>query len=784
MQKKLKLEIPILLPDIDHHDDQCVERLQNQLKDHKGVEHAHVDQSNHETVLCLHFDPNLITLEQVNRFAKQAGADLTAQFKHETLRITNMDCADCASSIEHILGRLQGVISVSVNYAAEKMRVEYDVTVILHDAIVRRIHAIGYRVEDEKKEETWLDRHWGLLLAMCSGIFLGTGFIGEAWLSLPRTAAVMLYVLAYLTGGYDAARHGIHAALKLRFDIDVLMVVAAIGAAVLGDWPEGALLLFLFSLGHALEHYAMDRARRAIASLGQVTPKMARRRRDGSETEVPVEELERGDLVVVRTGERIPVDGRVIDGNSAVDESPITGESIPVEKTAGNDVFAGSLNGDGSLEVEVSRLARDTTLARVVQMVEEAQTQKSPTQRFTEKFESIFVPVILVGVVIVIIIPPIWGWLTWSDSFLRSMTILVAASPCALAIATPAAILAGIAQAARNGVLIKGGVHLEMLGRLKAMAFDKTGTITRGEPEITDIVPYSITSQDELLRTVAAVESRSSHPLARAVVRSASDAGLDLPEANNVNSIVGQGVEAILNGKRVQIGNLDLFAHADGSSLPQDIVNQVKQLQEEGKTTMVVTQNDRPLGVIALADRPREQAKRTLDQLGDMGLNQLIMLTGDNERVATAISREVGLTEYRASLLPDEKVAAVKDYLVRFGYVAMLGDGVNDAPALTASSVGIAMGTGGSDVALETADVALMADDLSKLPFAVGLGRQTRAIIRQNLVVSLGVIALLIPAALLGVAGIGVAIIFHEGSTLLVVANALRLLAYQPRIET
>lgn len=777
MQKKLKLDIPVLLPDIERDDDQCIARLQERLRERKGVEHVHVDRRNDEVAICLHFDPNLISLDQVRRLTEQAGADVTARFKHETVRITDMDCADCAGSIEHVLGRLPGVISLSVSYAAEKMRVEYDVTLISHDEIVARVHAMGYRIEEEKAE-SWLDRHWELLLAVSSGVFLVMGYVGETWLALPPTAAVALYALAYLTGGYDAARHGVHAALNLRFDIDVLMVVAAVGAAVLNNWAEGALLLFLFSLGHALEHYATGRARRAIAALGQVTPKTARRRRNGVETEVPVEQLERGDVVVVRTGERIPIDGQIVDGSSAVDESPITGESIPAEKTRGDDVFAGSLNGDGSLEVEVTRLARDTTLARVVQMVEEAQTQKSPTQQFTEKFERIFVPVVLAGVVAVIVLPPVSGWLTWSDSFLRAMTILVAASPCALAIATPAAILAGIAQAARNGVLIKGGVHLEMLGRLTAMAFDKTGTITRGEPEITDISPYADTSRDDLLRITAAVESRSSHPLAQTVVASASRAGLELPNVDDVNSITGRGVEAMLGGQHVQIGNLDLFAGEVGSSLPDDFVERVTRLQQDGKTTMVITRDGQPLGVIALADRPREQAKRTLQRLRGMGMNRLIMLTGDNERVAAAISREVGLTDYRASLLPEEKVSAVKEYLGQFGHVAMVGDGVNDAPALTTSSVGIAMGAGGTDVALETADVALMADDLSKLPFAVGLGRQTRAIIRQNLVVSLGVIASLIPVALFGLAGIGVAIIFHEGSTLLVVANALRLLRY------
>ncbi|NOZ04598.1 MAG: cadmium-translocating P-type ATPase [FCB group bacterium] len=409
-----------------------------------------------------------------------------------------------------------------------------------------------------EEPQSWFRQNWELVLALLSGVFLFVGFIGERFLDFPQWLAISLYVSAYLTGGYDATLHGLKAVRHLRFDIDFLMVVAAIGAAVLGEWAEGALLLFLFSIGHSMEHYAMGRARKAIRSLGKITPKTAKVRRDGQVLEVSVKELIRGDLVIVRPGERIPIDGEVIEGQSMVDQSPITGESIPVEKSANDPVFAGTVNGDGALEIKVTKLAGDTTLARVIQMVEEAQTQKSRTQQLTDRFERFFVPAVLVSVVLVIIIPPLTGLLDFGDAFLRAMTMLVAASPCALAIATPAAILAGIAQSARNGVLVKGGIHLENLGRLDAIAFDKTGTITSGKPEVTDIVPLNGTDETELIRIAAAMESLSGHPLAKAVVSLARKRNISFPEIENLQSLTGRGIVGLLNGEKVKVGNLKL----------------------------------------------------------------------------------------------------------------------------------------------------------------------------------------------------------------------------------
>ena len=780
-EEKLSLELNLVLPEKNGQCPRCAERLGEALSGQRGIEKAHLRQEGERTLLCLHYDPNLASLKTVKKLAEEAGSLISERYRHETLRVRGMDCTDCAKSLEHILSRHPGVIDVSASYAAERMRVEYDSAEISHKEIVRRVEWMGYKVEEGKKEGRFQSNR-ELVFALLAGLFLAAGFLAERSAAFSTQTVTGIYLLSYLAGGYDATRHAVKAAVHARFDIDFLMVVAALGAALVGQEAEGALLLFLFSLGHSLEHFAMDRARKAIEALGEISPKTARVVREGREMELSADELERGDVVIVRPGERIPIDGLVLMGISSVDQSPITGESLPQDKSPGDPVYAGTVNGEGSLEIEVTKLSRDSTLARVVQMVEDAQVQKSPTQRFTERIERTFVPLVLAGVVLLIVVPPVAGLLPLEVAFIRAMTILVAASPCALAISTPSAVLSGIAQAARHGVLIKGGVHLENLGSVKAIAFDKTGTLTLGRPEVTDAIPAGGTDEDDLLKIAGAAESRSGHPLAEAVLRAARNRGLDLPAAGDLQSIPGMGVKADLGGEEVLIGNLKLFEgdEADTDPLFEAILSEAENLEEQGKTTMVVRKSGRFLGVIGFSDRPRPEAASALKRLKDLGIESLVMITGDNERVASAVAAEVGVTEQISSLLPEEKVSAVEDLLRKYSSVAMVGDGVNDAPALVQATVGIAMGAGGTDVALETADVALMSDDLSRLPFAVALSRKSRKIIRQNLAIALGVIALLIPLALSGLAGIGLAIVLHEGSTLLVVANALRLLRFRP----
>lgn len=791
MIQKLQLEIPLLLPEIADEQDGCVARLQENLLAHRGVSQAHVFRENGVACLCLHFDPGIVSLAKVRRTAEQVGAELTDRYRHESLSIKGMDCADCALVVEHSLARLDGVLNARVNYAAGRLWIEYNTTLVRRRTILGRIEQLGYRVVDAK-QETWWRRNWEPVLIGLAGLFLLIAWVGETFLHLPQPVAVGFYVLAYVAAGYDVARHALPALFRLRLDTDVLMILAALGAAILGEWAEGAFLLFLFGLGHAGEHYAMNRARHAIQSLADLAPKSARVWRDGQEMEVPVTDLHLGDIVMVRDGERIPADGRLVQGQSAVDQSPITGESMPVDKGPGDEVFAGTINGDSSLELEVTRRAEDTTLSRVIQMVAEAQSQKAPTQRFTERFSRLFVPAVLMSSVLVIVLPPLLGLTGWRDSFFRGMVLLVAASPCALVVGTPASILAGIAQAARNGVLIKGGFHLENLGALDALAFDKTGTLTRGQPEVTDVIVTpgqaslatdGLWSPEDVLSLAAAVESRSSHPLAQAMVGAARARGLALPDTGDLDAVGGRGVRSSIEGRTILIGNLGLF-DSEGISVPDQIQATVASLEREGKTAVLVfgpapDASQGFLGVVALADAPRQTARTALRDLGRLGIRKTVMLTGDNQRVAAAVARQVGLTDYRANLLPGQKVEAIKALTAEYGRVAMVGDGVNDAPALAQATVGIAMGGAGTDVALETADVALMADDLSKLPFAIGLGRATRRIIYQNLAIALGVILVLMTTSVTGLLGLSQAVILHEGSTLLVVANALRLLRFK-----
>ncbi len=775
-EKTLELEIQMLLPGVEDERDGCVERLEAALRQRKGILHSHIELDKDPAQLCLHYDPAVVSIDDVRRMAEREGAGILNRYHHERLTVEGMDCSDCALVLEHSIERMDGVLDANVSYAAQTMFVEFDARRVSRRAIERRVAQLGYRVPAEGVR-SWYQENRELIFSLAGGALLLLGWVGERFLGWPSLAATALFLAAYVIAGFDITRHALHALRERHFDTDLLMVLAAIGAAILGEFAEGALLLFLFSLGHALEERALDRARNAIRALADLAPKTALVRRDGRELEVPVDDLQIGEEVIVRPGVRIPVDGEVLAGRSAVDQSPVTGESTPVDKGPGDEVFAGTVNGQGTLEVRVTKLARDSTLARVMEMVERAQAQKSPTQLSMEKFTRVFVPVVLVSDALLIVVPPLFG-VPFADSFLRAMTLLVAASPCALALSTPSAILTGVAQAARNGVLVKGGVHLENLGRLRAIAFDKTGTITVGKPVLTDVVALEEGEEDQVLALAAALESRSAHPLAQAVTRAARQRSLELGEVEDLQEMTGRGLVGRLQGALAMIGNTRLMEEKH-IELPPALQENIKRLEGQGKTVMVVALDGEPRGLVAVADVVRPEAHTALLALRRIGVKETVMLTGDNARVAAHIARQVGLSDFRADLMPEDKLKAIRELEETHGVVAMVGDGVNDAPALANATVGIAMGGAGTDVALETADVALMADDLSKLPFAVGLGRATRAVIRQNLIISLGVVAVLIVLAVSGLASIGVAILFHEGSSIVVVMNALRLLGFR-----
>nr|WP_321230140.1 heavy metal translocating P-type ATPase [uncultured Psychroserpens sp.] len=633
-----------------------------------------------------------------------------------------------------------------------------------------------------------------LYFAILCGVFLIVGFLIEKLTDLPHWVPLSSYIVSYFFGGYFITIEASQKIIKGGFDIDFLMIAAAAGAAYIGSWVEGALLLFLFSLGHALEHYAMGKAKKSIEALGNLSPKTALVKKDGKLEEVPIEDLKLNDIIVVKPNTKIAADGVIISGSSSINQAPITGESIPVDKTFIEDysnlptfvdidkkhvVFSGTINGDASLEVLVLKLTKDSTVSRLVKMVSEVETQKSPTQRLTKKFEKWYVPIVIIVVFLLC-----FAYLvideTFSESLYRAITVLVAASPCALAISTPSAVLSGIARAAQKGVLIKGGRALEDLGEITTIAFDKTGTLTEGKPKLTNLIPLHDFDENVLAQLVLEVESLSNHPLAKAI---ANDLKVKYNmesqnKASNVNAIQGKGIQATYNGNTVFIGNVKLM---EDSSIKVDpiISSKMDGLLENGHTVMLVAFKNEMIGLVSVMDVPRKTAASTLRRLKEIGVKHMVMLTGDHQNVGDAIAKQIGLTEAKGNLLPEDKVEAIKELIKRDKKIAMVGDGVNDAPAMALSTVSVAMGAAGSDVALETADVALMSDKIENLPFVIGLSRESKRIIKQNIFVSLGVVALLVPITILGLTNIGLAVAFHEGSTILVVLNALRLLRFK-----
>ena len=632
-----------------------------------------------------------------------------------------------------------------------------------------------------------------LYFAILSGVFFFTGLILELGFKLPEIA-LYSYIATYFFGGYYTTLEAIVKVRKGEFEIDFLTIVAAIGAAYIGSWEEGALLLFLFSIGHAMEKYAMNKAKKSIEALGNLSPKMALVKKGDKVEEVSVEKLQLNDIIVIRPNTKIAADGVIIKGSSSINQASITGESMPVDKFAVSDtnnlpefnaidklnvVFTGTLNGDNALEVKVLKLSKDSTISRLVKMVSEVETQKSPTQLLTKKFEKWFVPSVIILVVIL--------WFSYlitgedsTASIYRAISVLVAASPCALAISTPSAVLSGISRAAKGGVLIKGGRPLEDLGSLTTIAFDKTGTLTEGKPKLTNAIPLNGFDENEFLNLVLDVESLSNHPLAKAISKDIkSRYKIEAKnQASNMKEIQGKGIKATYNKEVVFVGNAKLMID-ENIAINKVISTQMNTLLQNGHTAMLVAFKNELIGLLSVMDTPRETAITTLKRLKEMGIKKMIMLTGDHQNVGDSIAKQIGLTEAKGNLLPEDKVTAIQELKEKYTKIAMVGDGVNDAPAMANSTVGIAMGAAGSDVALETADVALMSDKIENLPFVIALSRKSKRIIKQNLWISLGIVGLLIPSTLIGWASIGMAIAIHEGSTLIVVINALRLLRFK-----
>ncbi len=692
-----------------------------------------------------------------------------------TFKVEGMDCREEVALLERRFKNLAGLEAFSADLVGQRLHVKYDAAKLSASAIAAAVADAGMRAWLEHEEPigvgadgTW----WRGALVWLSGVAFGAGLLLQA-ADVASWIVRTVFVLAIAAGATLTARRAWTAARIRSLDINVLMMVAAAGAIALGQWSEAAAVVFLFAVAQALEVRTLERARRAIRALMDLTPTEALVRDGTAERRVDVDQVTPGAIIVVRPGEKIPLDGIVVAGDSAVNQAPVTGESLPADKRAGDEVFAGTINGRGALDVRVTHARRDTTLARIIHLVERAQAQRAPSQTFVERFAAIYTPAVLALAVFLAIVPPLQSG-AWHEWIYRALVLLVVSCPCALVISTPVSIVAALAGAARKGVLIKGGAYLERAGRVRCVAFDKTGTLTRGMPEVVDVLAIDGLPAPAVIALAAAVEQRSEHPIAKAIVRHAATNGIAAAPGEAVHALAGRGAEGSVDGSRIVLGNHRLFEER-GLCSPR-IHERLDAITARGCTAVLVARDEQAVGIISVADRPRPASRDVLDLLRRQGIESLVMLTGDNESTARAIASEIGVDEFRAELLPEDKVTAVDDLRRRYGLVAMVGDGVNDAPALASADVGIAMGAAGSDAALETADVALMADELLKIPYALRLSRATVRNIKANLAISLVLKAAFVVAAVAGVATLWMAVVADTGASVIVIANAMRLL--------
>ena len=757
------------------------------------------------------------------------------------LTVPEMDCPSCAGKVDNSLGRVDGVLETTLQPTTGTVTVTYDADRVREAAVVDAVTSAGYEVVETSGDggeaerangvdiappaevwtnpravKTWVGAVFVTLGLLFEFVLTGQNFAVASVLDYPLRLADVLFLGAVAAAGYPVVRGGYYSARNLSLDIDLLMGTAILAATAIGYFVEAATLAVLFSIAELLEDYAMDRARDSLRELMELSPDEATVRREGEEVTVPADDVAVGETVVVRPGEKIPLDGTVGDGESAVDESSITGESVPVDKEAGDEVYAGTVNEAGYLEVDVTSTAGDSTLSRIIEMVQGAQEKQTEKEQFVDRFAGYYTPVVVVLAVLTALVPPLlitdpvtadlagYGFTfaaDWGTWFVRGLTLLVIACPCAFVISTPVSVVSGVTSAAKNGVLVKGGNHLEAMGEVDAVALDKTGTLTSGELAVTDVLPADGTDERTLLRYAASLERRSEHPIAEAVLARAAEAGVDeFPEPAGFESLTGRGVRADIDGETYYAGTPALFEElgfdlsrartsTDGGTPAAGtaqvdmatVTEALTAFEAAGKTVVLVGSETEVFGTIAIADGVRPSSRRAVERLRELGVEQVVMLTGDNEGTARAIAEEVGVDEYRAELLPDEKVEAVEELQASYGEVAMVGDGINDAPALATADVGVAMGAAGTDTALETADIALMGDDIGKLPYLYSLSHTANGVIRQNIWASLGVKALLAAGVPLGLVSVAVAVVVGDmGMSLGVTGNAMRLSRIRP----
>lgn len=699
------------------------------------------------------------------------------------VRVSNLDCEHDAANIERGLEGFAGLVGLKVYPKSAKVALTFDPDQTNPGALKQKLETLGFPpqkgMEMAEQPKPW--KNPKVLTAFASGVLLLVGWL-ISLISAPELISTIIFIAAILIGGYYFGREAFEELIfERQIGIELLMSVAAIVASAMGAPLEGAMLVFLYSISEAAEGYTEEKTRAAIKALMNLAPKVALVRRNGREQEIPVEELVVGDVFIVKPGQSMATDGEVLVGSSSVNQAPVTGESVPVEKQVGDQVFAGSINGEGALEIRATKTFADNTIARIITMVEEAQEKKGKSQRFIERFGARYSPIVLLIGILIALVPPLFFGAAWVMWITRATVFIVAAAPYALVISIPITLVASLGTGARNGVLIKGGIYVEELAKVKVVAMDKTGTLTRGEPEVTDIImihqePDQLAnSKQEFLAAAAGIERRSGHPLAQAIVRYVEAQGIQPIELSEFRSMTGAGASARMDGRTIFVGSPDLFHSKLGVSLEHEW-GDINHLQGEGKTVVLLGDEKTPWGMIAIRDNIRPNAQKAIDAIHAAGIDKVVMLTGDNERTAQAIAQELGIDEVYADLKPEDKAVKVRELTTRYGHVAMVGDGVNDAPALAEATVGIAMGAAGTDVALETADVALMADDLEKLAYGLRLAKRNQSVVNQNLALSAIVISVLIIGAVGGWFTLPIAVLTHEISEFVVIGSGLRML--------
>lgn len=693
-------------------------------------------------------------------------------------RVEGLSCPDCSAKFEKNVKELPEVTDAKVSFSVGKISVVGDVSIeeIEKAGAFEKLRIIDESVVKTNNEDIKRNKiieNWPLIVSL---ILIISAFIYQSFYGETAPVTIGLYVTAILIGGFSLFKEGITDLLKLNFSMQALMTIAIIGASIIGQWSEGSIVVILFAVSEALEKFSMDKARQSIRSLMDIAPKEALVIRDGVEELIHVNEIKVNDIMIIKPGQKIAMDGVIVTGRSSVNQAAITGESVPIEKKVDDEVFAGTLNEEGLLEVKVTKLVTDSTIAKIIHLVEEAQDERAPAQAFVDKFAKYYTPAIMLIALLLVVIPPLFFNGDWNTWLYQGLSLLVVGCPCSLVISTPVSIVSAISNAAKNGVLIKGGIYLEEVGGLQAIAFDKTGTLTEGEPVVTDYISVNTSKESDNFMKIAALESYSQHPLASAILKELSHKKLSIDHINidNFTSITGKGVQADIDGVTYLIGSSKLFNTELNQS--ESLKAQYELLQKEGKTAMIFGTSTEILAIIAVADKLRETSQSVITQLHQAGIKYTIMLTGDNQHTAQAIGQEVGVTDIKGDLMPQDKLDYIKSLKNDYLKVAMIGDGVNDAPALAAASVGISMGGTGTDTALETADIALMGDDLEKLPFLIRLSRKTLSIIKQNITLSLVLKLLVLLLIIPGWLTLWLAIVADMGATIFVTLNGLRLM--------